>query len=97
MDWPEVLEALDARIAAHEEALASGTEAPEPYVFPSDLGPLPDAHRQRAEALLERYMTLQAQVSEARAKIGSALARGGGSAMSSSPSAPAPAFVDGQA
>jgi hypothetical protein len=54
MEWPEVLDLLEARIAAQRTALDAG-DAGEvgPFEPPAGLGPLPPALGRRAMAILD--------------------------------------------
>jgi hypothetical protein len=73
--WPELLDDMEERLAAHGRALDAGALAPEPlYVTPDD-GPLPAELRARAEQVLAATRALEAEVEHRRDAVLWALRR----------------------
>lgn len=89
--WGTVLDDYEARLAAVDEASATGNPAAvPPFIPPSDLGPMPDGVVARARELLVRSRGLELHLAAQRDRIAERLR-----AVPSGPApAPRPARLD---
>jgi hypothetical protein len=74
--WQRELEAMERYLSAEREAFAfRDVDRPPPRqpTEPRELGPLPEALRPRAEALLRATRAFEGEVADARASVGTAL------------------------
>ncbi len=91
--WTSVLDEMERRLDAAEEAMAAGQLAFEPVPIPPELGPLPDSCRARAEAVYVATVELEGRLSVAMAVIAGYLGR----RPSTEDPRPVPAYVDRRA
>jgi hypothetical protein len=93
-EWARELDAMEAYLGAQRDAFSfRDVERPAPRdPSPIDqLGPLPDALRARAEALLRATRAFEGEVTDARASVATALRHADRSVRTS------PAYVDARA
>lgn len=76
MQWDELLDVMEDRVAAHDRSLRLGTPAPGPLEVPSDIGPLPFELKDRAECVLAATRLMAQRVMEARDQVAQALREG---------------------
>lgn len=88
--WPSILDEMERRLDAAEQAMAAGDFSFEPVPIPASLGPLPPSCRARAEALFVATVELEGRLSVAMAEIAGYLGR---RPLTDEPR-PVPAYVD---
>lgn len=89
--WEDEFDEMEAHLNGQRAALAAGGARPPIYVTLPDLGPLPEALRPRAEALLAATIALEGQVIDSRDALRAAL-------RAAYPTgAPPPAYLDQRA
>ena len=91
--WASVLDEMERRLDAAEEAMALGEFAFEPVQISEALGPLPMSCRDRAEAVYVATVGLEGRLSVAMAEIAGYLGR----RPSIDEPRPEPAYVDRRA
>lgn len=72
MDWPELLEEMEARLAATERTLLEGASPPSRIVIHPGMPPLPEELRERAMKVLDETQRLASRVRAARDRLSSA-------------------------
>lgn len=76
MEWHELLDDIESRLADVERELRTGGPAVSPFVLPAGLGPLPAELRPRARRALRDTLAKLAEVEAARDLIADALRQG---------------------
>jgi len=74
MQWPEALDAFEASLDAHHDALVGVGSPPSVILGHEDLGPLPLELRARAQYLVGRCRRLEGQLVAAEQAVTAALA-----------------------
>lgn len=88
MLWPEALDAFEASLDAHHDAMAGVGPLPPAVLGQEDLGPLPLELRARAQYLLGRCRRLEGELVAAGQAVSAAL-----TALDERPR-PGPAYFD---
>lgn len=91
--WTSVLDEMERRLGAAEQAMAAGDFSYEALQIPDSLGPLPSECRERAEAIYVATVELEGRLSVAMAEMAGYLGR----RPSTEETRPAPAYVDRRA
>lgn len=71
--WDELLDEMEELLRAQRSAAERGTPPPPSFVPPVGLGPLPDALRSRAEAVLAATNRLHDQLAAQRDEVARAI------------------------